>query len=115
MWVLQIEDDLGLRQIELHKNKVIVGRGDKCDVRLKSKNVSRRHATLVQSGGVWKIIDGVIGGDRSLNGLFHNDLRISAANLSSGDILKFGSTAKATFLKLTQGQAEPDERPTFIS
>lgn len=122
MYVLQIKDDLGYRQVNLFNlKKVVIGRGDGCDVLLKSRFSSRQHATLVFVGaelggfGHWRVMDGVVGGKRSSNGLFHNGTKVAAANLSSGDLLGFGPDVSACFQILSIAQVEPDNQRTFIN
>jgi pSer/pThr/pTyr-binding forkhead associated (FHA) protein len=61
--LLIIEDDKGRREFVLDGPVYSIGRDPKCDVRLVSQFVSRRHATLVQllnDNGTYyyRIVDG---------------------------------------------------------
>ncbi|MHB1569579.1 MAG: FHA domain-containing protein [Solirubrobacteraceae bacterium] len=62
-----------------------VGRGLIADVRLEDPRVSRRHAIIALRGRSVRVLD-----DRSANGTFVNGLRITVAELSDGDVVRFG-------------------------
>jgi adenylate cyclase len=80
--------DLGEGPIEkkLSRHRVVLGRGDDCDVVLTATAVSRRHAAMELSGGAWHISD--LG---SLNGVFVNGQRITTRALRDNDRIKIGS------------------------
>lgn len=62
-----------------------VGRGLIADIRLEDARVSRRHAIIALRGRSVRVLD-----DRSANGTFVNGLRITVAELSDGDVVRFG-------------------------
>ena len=65
--------------------RTLIGRSPECDVFLDDVTVSRRHAELVLSGGVFVIRD--LG---SLNGTFVNRRRIESKELEDDDELQIG-------------------------
>ena len=69
--------DVG-RSFEL-KNGSTLGRNPDCDVVLKDRSVSRRHAHVERKGPGWCIID-----DGSRNGLRIDELRVARADLKDG-------------------------------
>jgi len=80
---------------EMHriaKEKTIMGRGDKVDVRLVDEGISREHAQLVQQDD--KVILEDLG---STNGTFCNGTRVQRQALSHGDKILLGSTTILKF------------------
>jgi diguanylate cyclase (GGDEF)-like protein len=81
---------------EMHKienDQVVVGRGDKADIRLVDDGISREHIRLVtESGQVWLEDLG------STNGTYCNGERVERRQLAEGDKILLGST---TILKFT--------------
>jgi len=69
-----------------------IGRSPDCGIFLDDVTVSRRHATLVNEGGRWRIEDG-----GSLNGTFVNRKRVDNADLEDGDEVQIGKY-RMTFL-----------------
>ncbi len=65
-----------------------IGRGLVADVRLEDPRVSRRHAIIAQRGDRVRVLD-----DRSANGTFVGDRRITVAELRDGDVLRVGPVA----------------------
>lgn len=72
-------------EFELDKPKILVGRIPPADLLLEDDSVSRRHAKIVRSGGRFWVIE--LG---SANGTFVNGDRVSEAELSPGDVVRFG-------------------------
>ena len=62
-----------------------VGRGFSADLRLEDQSVSRRHAVIVDAGDGVRILD-----DRSANGTFVNDHRVTDAVLHDRDAVRLG-------------------------
>jgi pSer/pThr/pTyr-binding forkhead associated (FHA) protein len=54
-------------------SRVVIGRGEGCDVRLPDPSVSPRHATLRQHGGTYLLVD-----EGSTNGTFLGGVRLAA-------------------------------------
>lgn len=69
-----------IKEYSLDKPNLVIGRYSKSDIQIASPRVSRRHATLYRSEGVWIIEDA-----ESLNGLTWRGYRISQMALSHGD------------------------------
>ena len=80
---------------EMHrvaKEKTIMGRGDKVDLRLVDEGISREHAQLVQVGERVYLED--LG---STNGTFCNGTRVQRQLLAHGDKILLGSTTILKF------------------
>ena len=79
-----IEDEKGRREYTLDAPVYSIGRDPKCDIRLVSQFVSRRHATLVQlpnedGSYYYRIVDGNLKGKGSANGLLINGRKFHTA------------------------------------
>ncbi len=81
----------------LNKSSISIGRGQECDIRLRSSSVSRHHAILRVSH------DAVIFEDMSsTNGCFVNGRRIKRQLLKDGDRLKVGAVPLRFAIRATQ-------------
>src|ERR1041385_1999344 len=69
------------------ETEVVMGRSDRCDIRLDDDRVSSRHAELVRRGGRYRIYD--LG---SSNGTLVNAQRIDEIDLRDGDLIQVGYT-----------------------
>lgn len=103
--LLIIEDDRGSRQLLLDKPLYSIGRDRECDIRLASFFVSRRHALLVQvpaSEGecCYRIVDGDVDGQRSVNGLLVNGEMLKSHDLCNKDKVVFGPQVQFTYYRL---------------
>jgi two-component system, cell cycle response regulator len=78
---------------KLDKDQLVIGRGDKADVRLVDDGISRDHARVVKDGAEMVLED--MG---STNGTYCNGARVTRQALSEGDKILLGST---TILKFT--------------
>jgi diguanylate cyclase (GGDEF)-like protein len=78
---------------KLDKDRLIVGRGEKADIRLIDDGLSREHARLVKDGSEVVIED--LG---STNGTYCNGERVQRRVLAEGDKILLGST---TILRFT--------------
>lgn len=115
--MLIIEDDKGRREFPLTGPIYSIGRDPKCDIRLISQFVSRRHATLVQlpnedGGFYYRIVDGNLKGKPSANGLLINGRKLQAHNLQNEDEVVFGPQVRAIYYLLSQdavATTPPDE------
>ena len=76
------------KRLVLPAKEMVVGRDDKCDLRIGSALVSRTHCTLKRTD------QGIVVTDlQSQNGTYVNDLPISSPTLlCEGDVLRIGST-----------------------
>jgi len=84
---LVIEDDEGRRrEVPLDRDEITIGRREDNLVHLPERNVSRRHARLVQRDGTVLLED-----LRSANGTLVNGVRITeAVPLGDGDLVRIG-------------------------
>ena len=82
---LCLDDGAETRLLRLDEDITHLGRGTSSDVRFDDHRVSVDHAILVRYGGHLRLLD-----NRSLNGTFVNGRRISATNVSSGDVVELG-------------------------
>jgi transcriptional regulator with GAF, ATPase, and Fis domain len=71
-----------------HPSRVLVGSGPACELRLRDREVSRRHIALEPSGRRLRITD--VG---STNGTFVDGVAIVEVFLRGGEIVRLGSTA----------------------
>jgi pSer/pThr/pTyr-binding forkhead associated (FHA) protein len=68
--------------------RIVIGRGDGCEVRLPDASVSSRHATLRQHGGTYLLCD-----EGSANGTFVGGVRLAAQSprvITGGDLVRVG-------------------------
>lgn len=101
--LLIIEDGQGLEEHVLTGPLHILGRDPKCDIRVSSQFVSRRHATLVQilddDGTIhYRIVDGTPRGKPSSNGIRVNGRRVLACDLKDQDEVVLGPHVRAIYL-----------------
>jgi hypothetical protein len=86
---LSVEQDEQTRLIPLDRPITHIGRGLTADVRLEDAHVSRRHAIVAVrgdgDGDSIRLLD-----DRSSNGTFVNGRPVTVAQLTDGDVLRFG-------------------------
>jgi two-component system, NtrC family, response regulator HydG len=83
--------------------RILVGTSPACEVRLTDKSVSRRHAALDPTGrGAFRITD-----FESTNGTFVDGVRIVAAFVNGGEIVRFGSTAVRLEAEIAETEAPP--------
>ena len=115
--LLIIEDDKGRREFNLDGPVYSIGRDPKCDIRLVSQFVSRRHATLVQllnedGSYYYRIVDGNLKGKPSANGLLINGRKFQAHDLQNNDEIVFGPQVRAIYYLLKRDAVvtvPPDE------
>jgi adenylate cyclase len=75
--------------IPLLKDRLLVGRRESCDIRLRFANVSAHHCELTLQGGYWYIRD-----LQSRNGIKVNNVRVQEKRIDPGDTV---SIAKHQF------------------
>lgn len=83
---LEIVLGYGLGSIfHLHGKSIVIGRGDRADIRLESDAVSRVHARILEEQGQWVVRD-----NASKNGIQVNGTLVSEHRLNHGDIIQVG-------------------------
>jgi diguanylate cyclase (GGDEF)-like protein len=70
----------------LTQNSFIIGRDDQCDLVIHHHSVSRRHARVHCSDGVYTLED-----LQSTNGTYINDIPVTRAALADGDYVRIGN------------------------
>lgn len=87
MWQLTIEDDEGGRTLlPLSRSEYKLGRDESNGIRLTERNISRRHASLVQGPNGWEILD-----HESYNGCYVNGERVVERTLlHNNDVIQVG-------------------------
>ena len=74
-----------LRRIPLHKQQIVIGRNELCDVHISHDWISRRHASLIRKDGTAIVID-----LKSRNGTFVNGQRVARQVLANDDVISLG-------------------------
>ncbi|NKQ35607.1 MAG: FHA domain-containing protein [Chloroflexi bacterium] len=93
-FIIQKGPDAG-REFSLEQSISSIGRSAANDIVLNDPEVSRHHARILRQGSIYSIED--LG---STNGTFVNNQRLtSPVPLSDGDLLGFGETIKAQFVR----------------
>lgn len=82
-----VREDGGERMVALSSDTVTIGRLADCDVVLKDKGASRKHAQLKRRDGAWTLTD--LG---STNGTRLNGQTVQSRELSDGDTITIGIT-----------------------
>ncbi len=72
-------------KVALSKDRIVLGRGAECDIVLASPVISRKHATIVRSGGALTLED--LG---TPNGVFVNGRLVKRHVLAKGDRIRIG-------------------------
>jgi pSer/pThr/pTyr-binding forkhead associated (FHA) protein len=89
----------------LNSNRVVIGRGDKADIKLNDTKASREHVEITKVGANWVATD--LG---SQNGIIVNDKKVTQSQLAEGDKLIVGQTV-FKFAKVEVGaKAKPKEK-----
>lgn len=103
--LLIVEDDQGRKQFNLDAPVYSIGRDPRCDIRLFSQFVSRRHATLLRvsredGSYYYRIVDGDSKGKPSANGMLINGRKIPSHDLKNADEIVFGPQVRAIYYLL---------------
>lgn len=69
----------------LNSDSLSIGRSPQCDIFLNDMTVSRLHATITRTNGIFTIEDA-----NSFNGVWINNESIENASLKEGDIIQIG-------------------------
>ncbi|MBR1553895.1 MAG: FHA domain-containing protein, partial [Oscillospiraceae bacterium] len=84
----------------LEADEILLGRHSSADIQMKDTSVSRYHAVMTVTGGIWTITD-----LNSKSGTYVNDQRIRQKKLAVGDCIRLGNAK----LWLAKRPAEPEE------
>ncbi len=102
-YILVLEDSNSRRTISLEDSKYSLGRHSSNSIVIHSKQVSRRHATLIRKfnrkinqDSFW-ILDGDLEGQKSQNGIFINGEKCTIHELKNGDLINFGCEVNASY------------------
>ncbi|MGK7958893.1 MAG: EAL domain-containing protein [Crocosphaera sp.] len=102
-YILVLEDNNSRRTISLEESKYSLGRHSSNSIVIHSKQVSRKHATLIRKfnrqtnqDSFW-ILDGDLEGKRSQNGIFVNGEKCTIHELKDGDLINFGCEINASY------------------
>ncbi|NLF17095.1 MAG: FHA domain-containing protein [Lentisphaerae bacterium] len=74
------------RTYQIDSGRLIVGRGDECDIRINEGSISRHHAALEYADGVWVVED--LG---SANGVFVDGTPVQRCEVRGRVAIQFGS------------------------
>jgi pSer/pThr/pTyr-binding forkhead associated (FHA) protein len=85
---------------ELDEVRLVLGRGEKCDIQVKDVKSSRQHAELKKIGSNYFVTD--LG---SHNGIYVNEKKVTQVKLTDGDKLLIGSTVYKYSLAKSEDQA----------
>jgi MoxR-like ATPase len=90
-------------QYEFTDGRVLVGRGEECQVRLNQGSISRQHAAFSQVHGLWQVED-----LNSQNGIFVDGEQVSRATLRDDCAIRFGSINARFELAAAASAAAPN-------
>lgn len=102
-------DGKGPPSITLDAPRIVIGRGDGCEVRLPDPSVSHRHASIRQRGSEYIVMD-----EGSTNGTFVGPVRLAAQAprvLRSGDLVRVGRV----WLEVCLEQVPPTENAALAT
>jgi pSer/pThr/pTyr-binding forkhead associated (FHA) protein len=89
--------------------RIVIGRGDGCEIRLPDPSVSHRHASIRQRGTDYVVVD-----EGSSNGTFVGPVRLSPQAprvVRSGDLIRVGRI----WLELTTAQVMPTQNQSLAT
>jgi len=89
--------------------RIVIGRGDGCEIRLPDPSVSHRHASIRQRGSDYVVID-----EGSSNGTFVGPVRLSPQAprvVRSGDLIRVGRI----WLELSMAAVPPTQNPGLVT
>jgi len=91
--------DGGERRFKLKRQRMVLGRDTRCDLRVSVPSVAKRHCEIVLESGILRVYD--LGSD---GGTLHNGARVAQAILAPNDELTVGPI-KFVIRTETDGQA----------
>jgi pSer/pThr/pTyr-binding forkhead associated (FHA) protein len=94
-------------ELTLDSPRIIIGRGESCDLRLPDPSVSHRHASIRQRGSEYIVMD-----EGSTNGTFVGPVKLPPGAprvIAAGDLIRVGRV----WLEATVTSAMPRQTPTL--
>jgi len=107
--VLTIETGDGQSDVEIVKERFVIGRSPECDVVLPDQLVSRQHAAIERRDDTWVLVD-----QQSGNGTFLNDKRVTEEPLYDGDEIHIGDARIIFTAPGGGGQKGPRQNATMM-
>lgn len=92
-----------LRQMQLDRERTLIGRSELNDITIDSSCVSRYHAMLVRQGGALLLMD-----LNSCNGVFVNSKRVTSRVLCHDDVISLGDHRIKVLHSSSRQRVEPD-------
>jgi pSer/pThr/pTyr-binding forkhead associated (FHA) protein/tetratricopeptide (TPR) repeat protein len=86
--LLTVETADGASDVEVAKDRFLIGRSPDCDVVIPDQLISRNHAAIENRDDGWYIVD-----QNSGNGTFLNEERVTESPLFDGDLIQVGDAA----------------------
>ena len=115
-YILVLEDNDCRRTVSLEASKYSLGRHSSNSIIINSRQISRKHATLIRKlnrktyqESFW-ILDGDLDGNKSQNGIFVNGQKCLIHELRDGDLINFGCDVTASYHLVSQGSVTPLEK-----
>lgn len=120
-YILVLEDSHSRRTISLEESKYYLGRHSSNSIVIHSRQVSRKHATLIRKfnrktnqNSFW-ILDGDLEGNKSQNGVFVNGQKCLIHELQNGDLINFGCEVNASYHFVSNTKIDQESETTQIS
>jgi len=82
-WLEQEEGVGAPQKIKLDQGRLVLGRADDADIKIRHPKASRHHAVLLRKNGEYQLRD-----NGSRNGIYLNGLRVHSAILREGDVVQ---------------------------
>lgn len=95
--------------VTFEQPRVVLGRGEACDLRIPERSVSHRHCSLRQRGTDYVVVD-----EGSTNGTFHGMTKLHAQSpkvLRSGDLIRLGRV----WLEVRLEHGLPTQQPALAT
>lgn len=103
--LLRVTDPRGRTQnVDLDRDRIVIGRAPSCDVRVDDPNVGSRHVSILRTERGYLIVD-----DTASLGVFLGEERVSNRFIAAGESLRIGGTE----LVLIEGEASPRPSESF--
>jgi DNA-binding NtrC family response regulator len=96
------------REIEVVREKLVIGKSRQCDVVFPDDSVSREHAEVRREGDGYRVVD--LG---STNGTFVGEARVTDAFLQPGDVLGLGKIQLRFVPRESRAELLPSDREHF--